>query len=174
MRLHVISNELPRLGDASTAIVGRIILLLLQQSWLGREDLELEKDLNSELPGILNWALAGLQRLTLENGNRFTRLASADEAVVAMRDLASPVAAFVRERCVTGPDKSIAVDELYSEFKVWAEHNGHVKLSKSVLGRDLRAALPALRVGQSGRTRVRIYTGIALRGSDAAGDDELL
>ena len=25
-RLHVISNELPRLGDASTAIVGRVVL----------------------------------------------------------------------------------------------------------------------------------------------------
>src|SRR6185436_21188349 len=40
-RLHVISNELPRLGDASTAVVGRIILLLLTRSWLGKEDHEL-------------------------------------------------------------------------------------------------------------------------------------
>jgi putative DNA primase/helicase len=36
-RLHVISNELPKLGDASTAIVGRIVLLLLsrQTPWQG-------------------------------------------------------------------------------------------------------------------------------------------
>jgi putative DNA primase/helicase len=32
-RLHVISNELPKLGDASTAIVGRFVLLLLSRSW---------------------------------------------------------------------------------------------------------------------------------------------
>jgi putative DNA primase/helicase len=36
-RLHVISNELPKLGDASTAVVGRIVLLPLTRSWLGRE-----------------------------------------------------------------------------------------------------------------------------------------
>src|SRR5438477_2298642 len=29
-RLHVISNELPKLGDASTAIVGRMVLILLE------------------------------------------------------------------------------------------------------------------------------------------------
>ena len=53
-RLHVISNELPKLGDASTAIVGRIVLLLLSLSWLGKEDHELEPSLQPELPGILN------------------------------------------------------------------------------------------------------------------------
>src|SRR5207342_2534269 len=72
-RLHVISNELPKLGDASAAIVGRIILLPLSQSWLGKEDHDLELRLQSELTGILNWCLSGLQRLTIDNRNRFTR-----------------------------------------------------------------------------------------------------
>ena len=62
-RLHVLSNELPKLGDASTAIVGRIVLLLLSHSWLGREDLKLEHALHADLTGILNWSLKGLQRL---------------------------------------------------------------------------------------------------------------
>ena len=44
-RLHIISNELPRLGDASSAIVGRLVLLLTTRSWLGKEDYELETDL---------------------------------------------------------------------------------------------------------------------------------
>jgi putative DNA primase/helicase len=87
-RLHVLSNELPKLGDASTAIVGRIILLLLSQSWLGREDHELEPALRAELTGILNWALDGLRRLTAVNEHKFTRLSSAEKAVTAMRDLA--------------------------------------------------------------------------------------
>ncbi len=73
-RLHVISNELPKLGDASAAIVGRILLLPLSQSWLGKEDYDLELRLHSELSGILNWCLDGLERLTIDNQNRFTRL----------------------------------------------------------------------------------------------------
>src|SRR5215813_5574967 len=78
VRLHVISNELPRLGDASSAIVGRLVLLLTTRSWLGKEDYELETKLRAELTGILNWSLDGLRRLTLDNENHFTRFAAAD------------------------------------------------------------------------------------------------
>ena len=43
-RLMVCSNELPQLGDASMAIAGRFVPLLLTRSWLGKEDHELEPD----------------------------------------------------------------------------------------------------------------------------------
>jgi hypothetical protein len=43
-----------------------------------------------EQPGILNWALDGLERLTITNGNRFTRLASAEEAIIAHARLGKP------------------------------------------------------------------------------------
>ena len=45
------SNELPQLGDASMAIAGRFVPLLLTRSWLGKEDHELEPALRAELPG---------------------------------------------------------------------------------------------------------------------------
>jgi putative DNA primase/helicase len=164
-RLHVLSNELPKLGDASTAIVGRMVLLLTTRSWLGREDLTLEPALRTELTGVLNWALDGLQRLTITNNNVFTRLASADEAIAAMRDLASPVAAFVRERCEIAANYEVRIDDLYADFKQWAEDNGHSKKSKQTFGRDLHAAFPSISVSrprdQAGRQR--IYIGIDLR-----------
>src|SRR5262249_18498771 len=144
-RLHVISNELPKLGDASTAIVGRLIVLRTTRSWLGKEDHELEKRLHTELPGILNCALDGLKRLTIDNGNAFTRVASADEAIIAMRDLASPVAAFVRAHCETGHGKEVDVDALYDAFKTWCQDNNETQNSKSVFGRNLAAAFPSIR-----------------------------
>jgi putative DNA primase/helicase len=162
-RLHVISNELPRLGDASEAITGRIVLLLLTNSWLGKEDHGLEAVLFGELTGILNWALLGLQRLTVYNGNRFTRLSSSDEAIIAMRDLASPVGAFVREKCVIGPGHEVTVDDLYATYKSWVEDNGHIKDSKQTFGRNLRAAVPAITVKRprdQADQRVRTYVGI--------------
>jgi putative DNA primase/helicase len=163
-RLHVISNELPRLGDASTAVVGRIVLLLLTRSWLGKEDHELEKRLHGELPGILNWALLGLERLTANDG--FTRIASAEEAVTTMRDLASPVAAFVRERCEIGVDKQVPVDTLYNVYKVWCDDNGHAKKTKQTFGRDLRAAVPSVDRKRPGNIeRDYVYSGICLRDS---------
>jgi putative DNA primase/helicase len=174
-RLHVLSNELPKLGDASTAIVGRIVLLLLQNSWLGREDLTLEPALQEELTGILNWALDGLHRLTITNKNVFTRVPSADEAIMVMRDLASPVGAFVREMCVTGPSEETPVDVLYAAYKRWAEENGHPRKAKHTFGRVLRAAVSSVSLkrlwydqsGESGQEhRLRLYVGIRLRGSD--------
>jgi putative DNA primase/helicase len=161
-RLHIISNELPKLGDASTAVVGRMVLMLLERSWLGKEDLTLEPALHAELTGILNWALDGLQRLTITNGNAFTRLTSAEEAVAAMRDLASPVGAFVRERCVVGPQHQIGTDQLYAAYKTWADDAGHLKKNKEHFGRDLRAAIPAIRKQRprDGAERHMVYAGI--------------
>ena len=87
--------------------------------------------------------------------------------MVALQDLASPVAAFVRDRCVRGPGHEVAIDVLYAAWKTWAEDNGHVKSTKQVFGRDLRAALPGLRVARPGGhdelERARVYVGVALR-----------
>jgi putative DNA primase/helicase len=162
-RLHVLSNELPKLGDASTAIVGRMVLLLTTRSWLGREDFSLEPALHGELTGILNWALDGLQRLTVTNDNVFTRLPAADEAITAMRDLASPVAAFVREQCEIAANYEIVVDDLYAAYKTWAEDSGHSKKSKQTFGRDLHAAFPSISVKRPYGDRRRVYVGIDIR-----------
>jgi putative DNA primase/helicase len=171
-RLHIISNELPRLGDASTAIVGRMLLALTDVSWLGREDITLEPRLLGELSGILNWSLQGLARLE-KNGGRFTVVPSSEDAINQMRDLASPVAAFVRECCVVGYDYSVPAEELYKDYRRWAEDNGHSRLSAQTFGRDLRAACPRvrrIRPRESNPKRTRFYDGIALKkGGD--GDD---
>jgi putative DNA primase/helicase len=163
-RLHVISNELPKLGDASTAVVGRIVLLMLTQSWLGKEDHDLEQRLHEELPAILNWSLDGLERLNA-NGGRFTRLPTAEEAIVAMRDLASPVAAFVRERCQIEDGAEVEVEAVYLAYKVWCELNEHRKSTMQTFGRDLRAAVPSIRKTRmrEGDDRHHVYTGITLR-----------
>jgi putative DNA primase/helicase len=148
-RLMLCSNELPQLGDASMAVAGRFVPLLLTESWYGREDLHLEDDLEDELPGILGWALDGLQRLTAEG--RFTRPPSAEETLRSLQDLASPTAAFVRERCVRGSEHEVRVDDLWKAWRSWAEDNGHQKGNKQLLGRDLKAVLGGrLKVTQPG------------------------
>ena len=72
--------------DASMAIAGRFVPLLLARSWLGQEDHELELRLREELSAILNWSLDGLESLAA-NG-RFTRPPGADE--LARRDRHDP------------------------------------------------------------------------------------
>ena len=54
-RFVVLTNELPRLVDASGALAKRFVVLTMQRSFLGREDHGLTGKLLAELPGILNW-----------------------------------------------------------------------------------------------------------------------
>ena len=162
-RFLVISNELPRFGDASGAIAGRFLVLTLSRSWLGHENPALTEELLTELPGILSWVLDGLSRLCTRG--RFTEPASSRDAVVALADLVSPTGAFVRERCEVGPGSEVPCDELYAAWKSWAEDNGHRPGSSSSFGRDLRAVLPSVRtVRPRDDDRQRLYRGLRLSG----------
>lgn len=58
-RIMVCTNELPRLSDSSGALANRFLILVLRESFLGREETGLTERLCAELPGILCWALAG-------------------------------------------------------------------------------------------------------------------
>ena len=163
-RLMLCSNELPQLGDASMAVAGRFVPLLLTKTWYGQEDRHLEESLIPELPGILNWALDGLGRLTQQD--RFTQPPHVEETIRALEDLASPVNAFIRDRCVTGPDEEVARGALYAIWRTWAEENGQTRTSQTVFGRDLRAAVGGrLRTVQlrDGDGRQRAYRGIGLK-----------
>jgi putative DNA primase/helicase len=162
-RFVVISNELPQLGDASAAIAGRFVALLLTKSWYGQEDTSLEGQIRTELSGILNWALEGLARL--ERKGQFTRPTSTDEAYIALQDLASPIGAFIRDRCELDLGYEVPVDDLWAAWKSWAEENGHSAGTKQRFGRDLRAAHASIRVSQprDGEERMRVYRGITLR-----------
>jgi putative DNA primase/helicase len=62
-RFMILTNELPKLADASGALASRFLILLLTNSFYGKEDLGLTARIIHELPGILNWSLDGWQRL---------------------------------------------------------------------------------------------------------------
>jgi putative DNA primase/helicase len=163
-RFVILSNELPRLADASGALVSRIILLVLSTSFLGREDPGLTDRLLTELPGILNWAIAGWGRL-ISRGH-FRQPRSALEAIQQLNDLTSPINAFLRDRCLTGAEYSIEVARL---FECWCEWCGVNRRDRpgtaQTFGRDLRAVLPGLKIVQprDGPDRSRHYQGIGLR-----------
>lgn len=141
----ILSNELPRFGDASGAISSRFIVLTMQESFLGREDIGLDRRLNAELPAILKWALAGLVRL--QRQGRITVPARSHDAIEALADLVSPISAFVREVCELGrgsdtTDYLATQHELYTQWGTWCEDNGHYTSSKQKFSSDLRSILP--------------------------------
>jgi len=139
-----LTNELPKLTESSGALAGRFLVLRFTQSFYGREDPFLTDKLLQELPGILKWAIEGWHRLRADG--RFIEPSSSRAAVEELEDLLSPVGAFVRERCVVGPQYRCYLSDLYAAWSQWCAANGrdHPGTVQS-FGRDLAAAVPGAR-----------------------------
>jgi putative DNA primase/helicase len=162
-RFLVLSNELPKLSDASGTIVSRFVLFTLEQSFYGRENPALTDELLAEAPAIFNWSLEGFDRL-LRRGH-FEQPASGTQAIRAMEDLASPVNAFIRYRCDLGADKRVDVEVLWTAWRTWCTESNNAPGTKATFGRDLRTVVPTLKVSRPRQQddRVQRYDGIALR-----------
>lgn len=161
--LLLLSNEMPRFADASGALAGRLVVLSLTETFLGREDLGLIDALTGELPAILAWSLAGLDRLAERGG--FTETPTGREIVVEIARLGSPVTAFVGERCELGPDLESPKAALYLAYRTWCEASGLKPTSMPYFARDLMAAFPHVKSVRlrGGGTTAHVYSGLALR-----------
>jgi len=160
-RFMFLTNELPRMNDSSAALAGRFVILRLTNSFYGQEDPTLTSQLTEELPGILLWALDGLKRLRTRG--HFVMPQSVAEAVQELEDLASPVLAFVRDRCVIKVGTRVWVDNLYAAWKSWCEQDGRtIVTNKQTFGRDLAAAVAGV-VRRRGAGDVPFYDGISLK-----------
>jgi putative DNA primase/helicase len=121
-RFLILSNELPRFGDASGAIGNRCVILQMTKTFLGKENTSLSDELIAELPGVLSWSLDGLDRLTQQG--RLTEPQSSVDAVQSLADLVSPCSAFVRDCCERDVGYEIPVANLYAAWRNWCDENG--------------------------------------------------
>ncbi len=159
-RIVMSSNELPHLEDPSGAMASRFIILVLQESFIGREDLELESKLAPEMPAILNWAIEGRRRL-LERG-RFVQPASGASAVEQMAALSSAVSEFLRECCTVGPEHQAPKDDLYKAWRSWCMANGQRTTDSASFGKDLSSVGIKGARPRVGNERLQVYLGVAL------------
>lgn len=162
-RFLLLSNEVPQFRDTSGAIVSRMILMRSDASFYEREDPGLIDKLKPELPGILNWALAGLRRLR-ERGHFVQPEASRSE-LATMMTLASPVRAFAAERLRKDPEAVTPKDEIWSAFLDWVQDEGlpytgdkgHFFKDLGTVGFPVHTIRPRIEGG-----RVQAVQGIAL------------
>ena len=188
-RFVIASNSVPRLLDASGALAHRFLFVPFEMSFVGREDIHLEEKLLKELPGIANWALAGLKRLRAAGG-KFTlgdghkRLASQYAADT------SPIMAWVRSEmvvhrradpgdlppeCLTAESVSIGKTDAYERYVEWCEGHDVEPTSIRWFGRDLKTLIPKLQEGRetgSEGFRQHVYRGLGVRKQRTPDDDE--
>lgn len=162
-RFMFLSNELPKMNDASGALAGRFLVLRLTKSFYGMEDPGLTASLLEELPGILRWAIDGLKRLRARR--HFVQPDSVADAIQEIEDLSSPIGAFAREWCLVRAGCTVAVADLFDAWKAWCRDQGRDHAGdRARFGRDLRAAVPGVvtRQKRAGGELIRQYEGIDL------------
>jgi putative DNA primase/helicase len=159
----MMSNQLPSLADSSGAFASRFILLRLTKSFLGQEDHDLDERINAELPGILNWALDGLERLK-ERGH-FIQPASALPLVEQLESLSSPIKEFLNDDCEIVPGARVEVQVLFKHWVRRCEEQNRKAESVQQFGTLIAAAAPSVYVyqGRIPGDRRRYYVGIRLK-----------
>jgi putative DNA primase/helicase len=164
VRIIILTNELPSLTDSSGALASRFIILRMRNSFLGREDIALDTKLLKELPGILNWAIKGLNRL-LARGY-LLQPASGHQDIEAFTKIGSPIQNFIDECCEVEPAHHVTVNDLFNKWLQWCEgENISAAGTKQSFGKKLSAVAPSISITQKGSSyqRVRIYQGISLK-----------
>ncbi len=141
-RIMIISNDMPDLRDSTGALASRFLPLEINvQGFLGREDFNLKRTLQDELPGIFTWALEGADRLWEREG-RFTIGASVQASMLSVERSSSPIKAFASDCLAFDPSpESVAPKEaVYEAYAMWCASEGFMPKGKSVFFRDLLAA----------------------------------
>lgn len=139
-RVFMTANDVPSLGDSSGAFASRFITLLAPTSKIGQEDEGLTDKLCTELPAILRWSLAGLDRLRARG--KFVQPAAGLKVTNDLADAQNPVRRFVRDCCKKGNNERISKAVLYRNYKRWYDINGigSKALSSNWFGNALRSS----------------------------------
>jgi putative DNA primase/helicase len=120
------ANNLPKVKDVTEGFWRKVILLPFTVRFEGvREDKGLSAKLRGELPGILNWALAGCLAYQREG---LTPPRKCVEAVTCWRGDNDPLADFL-ETCKIGAGYEVQVSTLYSEYEKFCHLSGQKPVS---------------------------------------------
>jgi putative DNA primase/helicase len=166
-RFTLAGNTLPNFRSHTGAMATRLIIVPFDVSFVGREDRTLDVKLKAELPGILNWALDGLERLRMCGD-----FSEPEDCRIAKHRLiyqSDPVHGFIEERCtlepVAGIDKAVA----YAAFVRYCEQMNARVPPMNTFSERLMQSFPTIadgkRNGDDGR--VPCYRGVRLNDAEA-------
>jgi len=117
------TNHLPHTRDTTYAFFRRTEIIKFNVQFDGDKcDTTLDKKLVGELPGILNFALAGLQRL--QKNRDFTKVVSCIQMKQTWERSADQVKSFVDDECVLDRSAKIPTADLYNAYVKWTEESG--------------------------------------------------
>lgn len=131
-------NDKPIIKDTTDSMWRRMKLIPFYRKFEEGKgaDVDLPSKLMAELPGILNWAIEGLMRLTL-NG-RFTKSVASEEAKQQYREEANPIAQWVNTMTVRTDYPATLQGALFREYTRWCEEQNEHATTSTQFGKDLK------------------------------------
>lgn len=118
-KLVFLMNELPMLSDTSFGFERRVLILPFDRTFTSEEqDKDLPKKLSQELSGILNWSIAGLERL-IYNDFQFTLSDSMKSSKERYFGIGNPVDRFVEECISSSPSTVIESKAIFEAYTAW-------------------------------------------------------
>jgi putative DNA primase/helicase len=167
-RLVLATNNRPRFSDRSGGLWRRMILMpfrvTIAENDPGRifgMDKPTWWEASGELPGVFNWALAGLDRLRRQD--RFTKSKICEEALAEYRTENNPARLFLSETCGESPGDQTPCGELYQAYRKWCVSNGYSPLADRSFGKEVRRVFPKVERREIGGRGSRIYHYCGLR-----------
>ena len=125
---------------------------------------DLLQELKEEVPGIFNWALEGLNRLSQQNWI-MTKSSYMEDCHNEFKRATNPLQLFVEEECVVDVNASVDSNELRSSYKHYCEEKGYKTLAENNLGKELKLlGINKTRIRSEGG-RIFICEGIRLLNS---------
>jgi putative DNA primase/helicase len=134
-KLWLATNYKPEIRGTDVGIWSRLQLVPWEESFAGREDRDLPRQIREELPGILAWIVDGA--LDWREGGLRPPSAVA-EATKAYRAEMDVVQRFVMEKCVLEKNTSIRSSDLYRVYVKWSEANGEKPKSHTAFGKAIK------------------------------------
>lgn len=151
------TNHKPIVRGTDEGIWSRLKLLPFEVQIPDAErDKSLPDRLRQELPGILNWALAGCLAWQQDGLGTPGDVTDATQAYRQEMDL---LGSFLEESCVLGHQRHVSASDLYKAFSAWAESNGERPMAQRTLGLKLTERGFRVERGTGGQRR---WTGLTL------------
>lgn len=156
-KLFIATNHLPNITSNDEAIWDRIKVIPFQvRIPEDRIDRELHEKLNSEMPGILKWAVDGC-RLWQKEG--LMNPETVQIATANYRSETDIIAQFIQDCCDLQQQYKCASKNLYIAYKNWTKDNGYEPLSHIAFSKRLKSKGFEDDRGTNG---IRLYNGLKL------------
>ena len=122
-RMTMSTNGFPEFVDSSGALMNRALVLPFRESFAGREDVELDAKLATEVAGIAQKAINAYVRLRKNKGLFTTSIDSEAEKEELQEDM-FPLSQFVNISCELLEGALTSVDELFAAYNYWCTLDG--------------------------------------------------